>query len=257
MKDVRKSMLYGILGGLALIYVVDTIGLYLSINMIGYQFNQAAFALAGNGMWPFAAPPWIALFIPMVVNNAPLLFFLQLGWLLFYIWWAAALVLAATRYVFAFSFDRLIPSAFADVNARFHFPIKAMALNIVLGIAFIYVTVYTSYIGQLLNVTSIWALVWILVGVAAIVFPYRRKDIAGNLPGNRWLSVFGVLTVIAFSITFYYAATTPAIGPSTFSADIILGLIFGSGLVVYAISYYYNKRKGLNLMLIGKEIPPE
>jgi hypothetical protein len=62
---------------------------------------------------------------------------------------------------------------------------------------------------------------------------------------------------VAFSITLYYAVTTPAIGPSTIASDVILVVLFGSGLVVYLVAYYYQKGKGLNLGLIGKEIPPE
>ncbi len=257
MKNVKKSMLYGILGGLALIFIVDTVGLYLTMNMVGYQFNQAAFALFGAGKWPFAAPPWIALFVPMVIQNPALVLFIQLGWILFFIWWSAALLLSATRYVFAFSFDRLIPSVFADVSHRFRTPLKAMGLNVVLGAVFIGLTSFTTYVGQLLNVTTLWSIVWIIVGIAAILFPFRRKDLAANLPGGKLLSVFGAATVVAFSITLYYAVTTPAIGPSTIASDVILAVLFGSGLVVYLVAYYYQKGKGLNLGLIGKEIPPE
>jgi amino acid transporter len=257
MRDVRKSMLYGILGGLLLIYIVDSLGLYWTMNVVGYQFNQAAFALFANGKWPFAAPPWVALFIPMVIQNGAVLFFVQLGWILFFIWWAAALLLAASRYVFAFSFDRILPSAFADVNERFRSPLKAMGLNVILGAIFVYLTSFTTYVGQLLNVTSLWAIVWVLVGIAAIVFPYRRKDLAGGMPGGKWLSFFGVLTVIAFSITFYYAATTPSIGPSTIASDVLLTVLFGSGLLVYAIAYFYHKSHGIDLGLIGRQIPLE
>jgi amino acid transporter len=193
----------------------------------------------------------------MVIQNGALLFFVQLGWILFFIWWSAALLLAATRYVFAFSFDRLLPAAFANVSQKFRTPLIATGLCLVLGTIFIALTAFTTYIGQFLNTTSIWSIVWILVGIAAIVFPFRRKNIAGELPGGKLISVFGVITVIAFSITFYFAATTPAIGPSTLSSDAILIAIFGSGFLVYILSYYYHKSKGVDLGLIGKEIPPE
>jgi amino acid transporter len=195
--------------------------------------------------------------VPAVIQNPALLFYIQLGFLLFFIWWTAAVVLAATRYVFAFSFDRLLPSIFADVSQRFHYPVKAVILNVVIGAIFLYIATYTSYLSQTLNTTTIWAMIWVLVGITAIVLPFKRKDLAAYLPGGKLISVFGVLTVIAFSLTFYYAVTTPAIGPSTPQADLILGVIFGIAFVIYAISYFRNKARGIDLSLLGKEIPPE
>jgi hypothetical protein len=36
-----------------------------------------------------------------------------------------------------------------------------------------------------------------------------------------------------------------------------VAVIFLIGAPIYAISYYYHKRKGLNISLVFKEIPPE
>ncbi|MDA4133840.1 MAG: hypothetical protein OK454_12065, partial [Thaumarchaeota archaeon] len=101
-------------------------------------------------------------------------------------------------------------------------------------------------------------IVWIVVGISAIVFPIRRKTLAQGLPGGKaLLQIFGLLSVIAMSITLYYAVTTPAIGPSTASADGLLAAIFGSGVIIYVARYYYFKGKGINLGSVLSEIPPE
>jgi hypothetical protein len=57
--------------------------------------------------------------------------------------------------------------------------------------------------------------------------------------------------------TFYWAVTIPAIGPSTIFSDLLLVVIFGSGLVIYAVRYFYFKSKNVDLGLVLKEIPPE
>jgi hypothetical protein len=57
--------------------------------------------------------------------------------------------------------------------------------------------------------------------------------------------------------TFYWAATNPAIGPSTASSAILLAVIFGSGLIIYLARYFYFKTKGIDLILSQREIPPE
>ncbi len=262
MKDVRKSMLWGVILALVICGVIDIIGLYFGVKMIGYEFNQAAFYLFGKGSsaWPFpGVSPWIALFTPMVINNAYLSTFVQLGWLLFFIWWAAALILAISRYVFAFSFDRVLPTALADVNQRFHFPLKATALTLGIGIFFLIDFTYlNTYLVATLNTTAIWAVVWVVVGLAAIVFAVKKKDMAKALPGGpALLIVFGLLSMIVMSATFYFAATNSAIGPFTPAAQGLLIGIFISGLVIYAISYYYHKGKNINLDMVLKEIPPE
>ena len=246
MKDVRKSMLWGVLLALLICGTLDIIGLYFGVKMIGYEFNQAAFYLFGHGSsaWPFPGiSPWIALFTPMAIGNPYLSTFVQLGWLLFFVWWAAALILAISRYVFAFSFDRVLPTFFADVNQRFHFPLKATALTLGIGILFLIDFTYlNTYLVATLNTTAIWAVVWVIVGLAAIVFAVKKKDMAKALPGGpTMLIVFGLLSMIAMGATFYFAATNSAIGPFTSSAQGLLIGIFVSGLVIYAISTTITK----------------
>jgi amino acid transporter len=257
-KNTRYSMLWGVLIALAICAVIDISGLFLSMRMLGYPFNQAAFALFGAGKFPLGVSPWLAVFVPSVIGSPYLATFVQLGFLIFFPWWGCGLVLAASRYVFAFSFDRILPSAFSDVNPRFHIPIRATILTLIVAFILMYFTVYTSYIGQFLNTTTIWSIVWIIVGISAIVFPIRRKDLSAGLPGGRRvLQLFGGLSVIAMSITLYYPVTTPAIGPSTAAADGLLAAIFGSGIVIYLLRYFYFKGKGINLGSVLQEIPPE
>ena len=257
-KNVRRGMLWGVIAALAIAGIFDIIGIYACMQAQGYPFVQAAFALFGAGKFPLGVSPWTPLFIPAVLSNPYLSSFVEFGFLIFNFWWAAGIALCCTRYVFAFSFDRVLPTFFADINDRLHIPLKASILTFVLGAALGYLAVYTTYIGQLLNVTTIWAIVWILVGIAAIVFPFWRKDIAQNLIGGRWLlPIFGGLTIIGMGITFYWAVTMPAIGPSTLGSTLLLIVIFGSAAVIYVGRYLYFKSKGLDLIHVQKMIPPE
>jgi amino acid transporter len=160
--------------------------------------------------------------------------------------------------VFAFSFDRVLPTVFADINDRLHVPLKAIGLTFVISVILTYIAIYTTYIGQLLNVTTIWAIVWILVGISAIVLPFWKKDFATGLIGGRWLlPIFGVLTIVGMGTTFYWSVTNPAIGPSTPGSTLLLVVIFGSAVVIYLARYFYFKGKGLDLIKGQMEIPPE
>ena len=257
-RNVKNSMLWGVLAALAIAGIFDITGLYFLMNAQGYPFVQAAFALFGAGKFGLGVSPWAPLFIPAILPNPYLASLVEFGFLLFNFWWAAGLAMCISRYIFAFSFDRVLPTLFADVNDRLHVPLKAMGLTFVLGAILTYIAVYTTYIGQLLNVTTIWSIVWMVVGLSAIVFPFWRKDLASGLPGGRWLlPLFGGLSIIAMGTTFYWAITVPAIGPSTLSSTILLIVIFGSAVVIYLARYFYFKAKGLDLMRGQREIPPE
>jgi amino acid transporter len=147
------------------------------------------------------------------------------------------------------------------VDERFHFPLKAMGLNIVVSALFLVLATFTSFLGIFLNGVAIWSIVWLLGSVVAIVLPYKKKDLVSFLPGARWkvpfLTIIGLLSTILMAVNFYFSITTPAVGPSTPQADAVLATIFVVGLVIYLASYSYNRKKGLDLNLVYAEIPPE
>jgi len=256
-KNARRGMLWGVLIALLICGVIDCIGLYFVVNSESYQFVQAAFGLAGQGKFPLPSP-WSPLFVPAILGNQYLSTFVDFGFLLFNFWWAAGLAMATSRYVFAFSFDRILPTMFADINDRLHIPLKGTVLSFAIAVILAYIAVFTTYIGQLLNVVTIWTIVWVLIGIAAIMFPFVKKEMAMDLPGGRWLlPVFGLLTIIGMGTTFYWSITNPAIGPSTPSSAALLVVIFLVAVVIYGARYYYYKGKGVDISAVLKEIPPE
>jgi amino acid transporter len=258
-KSVRRSMLYAIVGSLIFAWIINVIGTVLSLNVVGYQFIQASLALGSS--WPLAAPPWMPLFISMLNHNAAVLLLVQLGWILTFFWNLAGFLLVATRYVFAFSFDRAFPTSLSDISDRFHNPIKSLILNFGVAVIFLAVATFTSFIGLFLNSVAIWSVVWFLASLVAVVLPFRKREIASSLPGGGWkvplLTIIGVISMAFMAVNFYFSVTTPAIGPSTAQADVILAVIFVVGLVVYFTSYFLRKRRGIDLKLIYSEIPPE
>ncbi len=260
-RTIRKSMLIGIVGALAAGWLIDVVGTQLSVNVVGYQFLQASSSLGSS--WPLVAPPWMPIFISMLTKNFPILFLIQLGWILSLFWNLAGNLTVATRYVFAFSFDRTLPTLFADVNERFHFPLKASVLNFAGGIIFLIIATFTSFIGLFLNSVAIWAVMWFSASAAAIILPYKskQKGIVSGLPGSHWkiplLTILGIISAASMAVTFYYSVTTPAIGPSTPGADALLAGIYLSGLIVYLARREYLKRRGVRLSMAYSEIPPE
>jgi hypothetical protein len=102
-----------------------------------------------------------------------------------------------------------------------------------------------------------------LTSVSAVILPYKRKSIFeasaahGKLGGVPILSLLGVLGVILFGYLGYNSTTNSAVGPFALGAQLfIVALIIGS-LVIYAISFYYNRARGLDLRLMFVQLPPE
>jgi len=258
-RNVKRSIPLAIFGSLLFSLIFTIIGTQLTVNVLGYDFIQASFALGSS--WPLPAPPWAPLFLTMLNSNIGVVFLIQLAWLVSFFWNTAGFLLVATRYVFAFSFDGVLPVRFADIADRFHFPTKAAVLNFIIAAIFLLLATFTPWLGLFLNAVAIWSIVWILTSLVAIILPLKKKELLSSLPGGTWkiplVSIVGSISLILMIATFYFSVTTPAIGPSTLQADMILSAIFLSGLIVYIVSYYDHKRKGVNLSMVYSQIPPE
>lgn len=258
-RNVRKSMLVGVVFALIFGWIVLVIGSQLSVDVFGYQFLQATAALGSN--WGLAAPAWIGFLTTILIHNSLVLFIVQLGWFVTLLWFVSNLLLVSTRYLFALSFDRALPTRLADVSAKYHNPLKAMFVNVIIACIFMYLGTFTSYIGLLLNSVAIWSIVWFLASLAAVIMPFRRKELMGSIPGSGWkfplLSIIGVISMVLMAWNTYYAFTTPSVGPSTPGADAILAVIFVAGLVIYLGTYSHLKGKGIDLRKVYAEIPPE
>ena len=124
-----------------------------------------------------AAPYWQVAWVNIWLGNAWLAAIMSVAWILQAIILLPPLILACSRHLFAWSFDRVIPSKLCEVNDRWSSPVYAI---VVIGVATIigYVfTVYTTYlnfaVGGPLGV--MWSLV--IVAIATLIFKWRRKAI--------------------------------------------------------------------------------
>jgi len=258
-KNVKKSLPLAMFVCLAAGLMVNGICTLLTVNVVGYPFIQASLALGSN--WPLVAPPWAIVFVSMLTNNIVLLLILQAGWLAFYPWAIGQGFLTSTRYVFAFSFDRAFPYMFADISERFHFPIKAMLLSLCGQIIFLIFTAFTTLVGAFLNLTAIMVLVWAVGSLAAVLLPYKKRELAQILPGSDWkiplISIMGTISFVIMCAVFYFACSTQLVGPSTPASAGALIMIFVVGALIFIGRSLQLKSQGFSLKAVYSEIPPE
>ena len=112
---------------------------------------------------------------------------------------------------------------------------------------------------------------FVVLGITAIVIPYRRKEFFNSSPALfrkkianiPIISVLGLFNVIAFSYliyaTFLPAVTPPPSGPPLVQLGIyaFVPVLIIIGLLLYAVAYSYRKSKGIDLSYVYREIPPE
>ena len=98
------------------------------------------------------------------------------------------------RSVFAWSFDRLLPEKFAEVNERTHSPVPAILLVMGLVTAMLAWSVLsTDFFTWLALGVEAGVVCVIIVAIAAILFPSRRPDLYQASPANVKFLGFPVL----------------------------------------------------------------
>lgn len=199
-----------------------------------YSFNFWTFAMGASGN-PIVS--WI----------------IGIGWVLWIINILAYLVVVEGRYLMAQAFDRFLPSIVAYVS-KYGSPVVAhlidLAFTIALaaGASFLYgtfVSLYGTIVGPMIY--------FIFVGISAVIFALRNEK--GTT--KAILAIAGVLSAIVFlwlTAEFLYY---PLIwGGNTLAYGFIAGTAVG-GAIIYALSKMYHSRRGLDISLVYKQIPPE
>lgn len=257
-RNPRRSLLYGAVGAEVASIAIFFLMTYLFDHAIGISFLEAWTKTAGGG---FSTVP-SALAMVFYPNQALLwvvtagLFVGNIGW-----WWLA--LVFASRIPMAWAFDRVVPTSLAHVSDRFHTPTVAIVLTVLLSTVPMYLIFFTSFISTQLNGVFLFTIAWVVSAAAAIVLPFRRSSSFGTSESRAKvgrlpvLSIIGGLSLVVLGYLGYNAFTNPAIGPGAESARLIILAIVVVPAIIYIVSYYYNKSRGVDLSLLSGELPPE
>jgi basic amino acid/polyamine antiporter, APA family len=249
-----------------LFYVIN-LGLFYHIVGQGFYNSFVALSYSSKGAgFPASAAPVINLFGGMMTSNSILNILMALS---FFIWPFILLFAMATvcsRNLFAWSFDRIMPAAFTKVDSRFSSPWVA-TLVIVAGIeVLLALYVFTTFFQNITNYTAIFSVAFWLASWAAILLPYRRRDLFEAAPpsarrqvlGVPVMALVGVGNLVLYTLSLIGVFKFPAFsGPNGTRAILFVVAIYLSGIVIYALSSQIQLRRGVDLALIYKELPPE
>jgi len=256
-KNPKRSILYGAVGAELASILIFVLMTYLFDHSIGISFLEAWTVTQG---YSSTVPSALAMvFYP----NSALLWVITAGLFIGNIgWWWLALVFAS-RIPMAWAFDRVVPSQLAHVSDRFHTPTTAVAMTVLISTIPMYLLFNASFISTQLNGTFLFTIAWLVSAVAAIVLPFRRRSLFESsranarilgLPVMSWV---GMISLVVLGYLSYNAFTNPVIGPDALISRLVVLAIIAGGAAIYAVSYFYNRSRGVDLKLLSGELPPE
>jgi basic amino acid/polyamine antiporter, APA family len=273
----RKNW-YSMLGGLALTFVPILLMVLLLEKTVSLPFLTAVNAVSSKSVYTLPNQPWWITLVATIWNNAVVVAFLGLT----FICWAPLIVytqiVQPVRALFAWAFDQVIPERIATVNERTHTPVFSLVLISVASIFFLYLAAYSSTFLKYVALSTIVGFpTFIMVGISAIVFPYRRRAAYEASVSN--IKLFGLPLLVFFGIGSIAAGifggwlwlkypllglpnAGKSIGDQLFTSPLNGGLaLIATALIVGAVIYFagraWRRTQGIDIALNYLEIPPE
>ncbi|MDA4130714.1 MAG: APC family permease [Thaumarchaeota archaeon] len=189
-----------------------------------------------------------------VAGNPVLALAIGLGWILGWIANLEANIIQVSRYLFAMSFDRVLPSRLANVQPRFGTP--TLVYSIFFVVVLILVALATYFYGtfvSLFGAVVATMIYFLFIGVTAIVYGARKE----KGPTKAFFIIAGGLMTVIFLYLSYDFFAYPGVWGGNTLAYGLAGGAFVFAILVYFVSKQYYAKKGVDISLVFKEIPPE
>lgn len=234
-------------GGLIAIFIE------LYYSTLGFSFVQASSVLPSGLANTYVYPNMLTMATIAMKSNVPFMWIMNIT---FAFWYLASLqqtILAISRYAFGMSFDKLIPVQLSKVHDRFHSPITALAVTFVVAVPMIAIASYLTWF-SIFSTGALGMVFFAFMGVTAVVYgAKKRKSLKGSATA---LMASGVIVAGFFLYVAYLYLTDTVYLVNNINWAIIIPL-WVLGALLYPISRAYYSRKGLDLSLVFKELPPE
>jgi APA family basic amino acid/polyamine antiporter len=247
--------------------VVLMILTWATINSVGFTLLGALGVDNGASLGLTSAPLFTE--IASVATGQVWLAVLILGGFIFWSYtWLPGQILNASRNLVAYALDGLMPKQMSYVHPRYHTPLVSVWLVSIGSIVFLYLYIYTSVFATLTGIFG-FILGFTVVSIAAILFPYRLKDVFESSPVRwRWFGIpvvtlVGVLSLVACVASAIIFLRDPLAGfqqadGSPYWSRIIYNVaIFLSGFVIYFIARAINRSRGVEIDRRFASIPVE
>jgi APA family basic amino acid/polyamine antiporter len=257
----QPRMIFATLGFAFLVYMLAFWRYY---DVVGQDFTNSVVYLGDDAGIPVS--PVLNFFVGIMTGSTVLNVLMGISFILWNVLLLFVIAMICTRNIFAWSFEGLAPRQLATVSEKTHAPWVAAILISAIAIVLLALYIFTSFFTIVVNYIVIFSVAFLLASFAAILLPYRRRDLFEQAPeavrrkigGIPVMTLLGVGNLVLFTLILIASFDTPAFsGPTSGRAIAFVVGIYVSGLILYFISREVQRRRGVNLDLLYKEIPPE
>ena len=267
-KEPGKNQPRIILATLAFAAAMYLVCLWRFYDIVGQDFINSVVYLNNNTDDGSGLPvdPVLNLFAGIMTGSTVLNVIMAVSFFLWNFLLLFVIATVITRNLFAWSVDRIMPDAVTKVDRRFHSPWVATLIVIVASEILLVLYVFTTFFQEVSNYIVLYSIAFWVASFAAILLPYRRPEIYNAAPdfvrrkigGVPVLVLFGVGNLVLFSLVLYSAFKLPAFsGPTGTDAVLFVVGIYLAGLLVYLAARAIQRRRGIDIDLAYREIPPD
>ncbi len=272
--ETAKTQIGALTGGWLLGALITIAMGYQMLAVIGANWLGAGYVTSGNPdvfRMPIGSLYFPIPLLPYLVDKN-LGAIMVLSVMLLGITWYVMQLITVSRSMFAWSFDRILPTRLADVNSRLKTPVKALVVSYLLGLVVLtgYLVAGSGFVGYFFALLSAagWLSysVFTVVGITAIVFPFTKKRLYDVMPIKSsighipTLSILGLVSAIMFgamaSCYLWWSNYATVLGLWDIRTTVLIICVYLAAIAVFFGSKAYWKAKGVDMEAAFKEIPP-
>jgi amino acid transporter len=208
-----KRNFWGMAAAIIVTTVLGLIFFALIAKTLGWDFYNKANGAFWNYTWgytdeppPLPFWPYPALFAAFLTRSPVLQFIVILLMSLWFFGWSGTVFMSSTRVIFAAAFDRMLPEWASAVEERSRVPINALLLMVgpSVIVSILYAFNIFNFQTLALDATLVIAVTFLGSTVAAILLPWRLKDVFDGSP----ISKFKVPAWLSWIVTILYGAAS-------------------------------------------------
>jgi APA family basic amino acid/polyamine antiporter len=179
--------------------------------------------------------------------------------------WLPETMMMASRSMFAWSFDRLVPERLSWVEPRTRSPLVALAIILVLVIASTAIYSFTTWLTTLTVLLGI-SFTMVFTAISGIVLPFRQRALVAASPYARRVAGIPLFTLVgaiallgfagAIAILIWDPGSGVSLGKNPGKLE-LAAIVYALGFAIYFISKAIRHRQGIELELAYHELPPE
>jgi amino acid transporter len=260
-----RTQLRATVGGM-LLYAGIAVVLFLAISRsVTVDFNQALAWLSYHytGDQTVEAYPVFMLYAGVLIDNLLIFLLVAAGLVLWSYFWLPSAFIIATRAMFAWSFDRLVPEKLSEVHPRYNSPWVAVIVVAVIAEAFL--VLYHIGVFQFLTPALAYYVVFWLVSLCGLVFPFLARtrplleasSVNWRVAGIPVMSICGAFGLFYFTVGLYLMLSNDLLFLNSPQQLVTTALQFIVPLVIFFVARAYRRRQGVPIDAAFREIPPE